>query len=362
LRREIKERKQAEGALRISERKYSTLVENSLTGIFLVQDGKFVFTNQKFAEILGYEREELLGMDSLKLAHPEERESIRDIREKRIRGEEAPAEYETRVLKKDGETIWIRRRATSSEYNGKPAVLGTIVDITERKHVEEELRTSEKELRSLSSKLLNAQEEERKRIAWELHDTTAQNLVSIQLALGQKLDQMGEAKAPAGISLENILAMVQDSISEVRRIMAALRPSILDDLGIRSTIDWHCREFQKIHPQIELKKLILVQEKEIPQALKIVIFRILQEALHNVAKHSHASFVDITLQKAGETLELTIADNGGGFDKDAVRMTEERSWGMGLSSMKERTELSGGTFEIESASGNGTKVQASWPV
>jgi signal transduction histidine kinase len=226
--------------------------------------------------------------------------------------------------------------------------------------VEEELKTSERELRFLSSQLLNAQEEERKKIAWELHDTIAQNLVSIQLALGQKLDQIGEAKAPAGISLESILDMVQDSISEVRRIMAALRPSILDDLGIRTTIDWHCREFQKIYRQIQVHKQILVQEEDIPEALKIVIFRILQEALQNVAKHSHASVVDITLQKAGTTLELTIADNGRGFDEHAIRTTAERSWGMGLSSMRERAELSGGTFVVESALGSGTRVRASW--
>jgi len=362
LRREMEEREQAEEALRISERKYSTLVENSLTGIFLLRDGKFVFANQKLAEILGYARDELLGMDSLELAHPEDRDLVRDIRGKRIRGEDAPSEYETRVLKKTGETIWIRRRATLTEYNGRPAILGTIVDITERKRVEEELRKSERELRGLSSQLLNAQEEERKRIAWELHDTIAQNLVSIQLALGQKLDQMGEAEAPPGISLEDILHMVQDSVSEVRRIMAALRPSILDDLGIRSTIDWHCREFQKMHPHIHLEKQIPAREEEIPDELKIVIFRILQEALTNVAKHSKATVATISLTKSPGSLELMVADTGSGFDQEAIPRDEKRSWGMGLSSMRERTELSGGTFAIASVPGEGTTVRASWPV
>jgi PAS domain S-box-containing protein len=141
----------AEDALRESEKKYSTLVENSLTGIYIDQDGKIVFANSRFAEIYRYPRQELLGMESWKLVHPEDRALTDEIREKRLRGEAAPRDYEARGLRKDGATIWIKRRNTQIEYRGQPAILGNVVDITERKRAEDALRQSEANYRLLFS-------------------------------------------------------------------------------------------------------------------------------------------------------------------------------------------------------------------
>jgi PAS domain S-box-containing protein len=138
----IAERKRAEDALRESERKYSTLVENSLTGIYIDQGGKIVFANNRFAEIYGYAREELIGSEARQLVHPEDRALTNGIREKRLKGEEAPAEYEARGLTRDGKTIWITRRNTLIDYRGKPAILGNIANITEYKRAEEALKES----------------------------------------------------------------------------------------------------------------------------------------------------------------------------------------------------------------------------
>jgi PAS domain S-box-containing protein len=139
LQREIQDRKKAEKALRASEEEYGTLVEDSLTGIYIDQDGKIVYANRTLAEIYGYSREELAGMESWKLVHPEDRPLTDAIRRKRVKGEEAPAEYEARGLTKDGETRWIVRRNTRIEYQGRPAILGNVVDVTERKRAEEAL-------------------------------------------------------------------------------------------------------------------------------------------------------------------------------------------------------------------------------
>jgi PAS domain S-box-containing protein len=146
---DITERKQAEWALRKSEEKYSTLVENSLTGIYIDQDGKVAFANNRFAEIYGYSRDEVVGLDTRNLVHPEDRAFTNNIRSKRLRGEQAPQEYEARGLTKDGKTIWIARRNAAVRYNGKSAVLGNIVDITERKSAEEKLRDSEERYRAV---------------------------------------------------------------------------------------------------------------------------------------------------------------------------------------------------------------------
>jgi len=146
---DITERKRSEEALRKSEEKYSTLVEDSLTGIYIDQDGKVVFANNKFAEIYGYQKEELIGMESWKLVHPEARALTDSIRAKRLKGQEAPSEYEARGLTKDLKSIWIARRNTGIKYNGRPAILGNIVDITEQKRAEEALRDSQEKYRTV---------------------------------------------------------------------------------------------------------------------------------------------------------------------------------------------------------------------
>jgi PAS domain S-box-containing protein len=354
LRAEINERWQAEEALRESEKKYSRLVESSLTGIYIVQDGKVVFANQRFAEIYGYSREELQGMEGLSIDHPEDRTVTEKMRAKRLIGEDVPSEYEIRGLTKDGRTIWDTRRNTLIEYRGKPAILGNVVETTQRKKMEESLQESEKALRHLSSQLMMAQENERKSIARELHDSIGQTLTAVKFSLERKLSQMGPGKAPPGISLEDILAMLQGGIEETRRIMTNLRPSMLDDLGIIVTLNWICREFQKVYPHLRLEKEVGIREDEVPEPLKIVIFRVLQEAMNNCAKHSGGDCLSIALRKTETGIELVIEDNGPGFDPgNAPR-------GLGMGSMKERTENSGGVFSLFSTRGSGTCVRATW--
>ncbi|GAF80361.1 unnamed protein product, partial [marine sediment metagenome] len=148
LEKEALEHKRVEEVLRESEEKYSKLVENSLTGIYIDQDEKIVFANNRFADIYRYPREELIGIESWRLVHPEDRSLTDKTRARRLKGEEAPPEYEARGLTKNGETIWIKRRNTSIEYKGRPAILGNAVNITEQKQAEEQLRKINEELKN----------------------------------------------------------------------------------------------------------------------------------------------------------------------------------------------------------------------
>jgi signal transduction histidine kinase len=157
--------------------------------------------------------------------------------------------------------------------------------------------------------------------------------------------------------LEVFASILGNTLKEVRRMQQDLRPSMLDDLGLLTTIGWLCRKFAEGHPDIRIDRNISIDEKEVPASLKLVIFRILQEALNNVAKHSKASLVRMSLTKAGKEIDLTILDNGEGFD---VKGTPRH--GLGLVSMRERAELSGGSFSIESSRGKGTTIRASWPI
>ncbi len=232
-----------------------------------------------------------------------------------------------------------------------------------RFNLEEELKDSENRLRYLSSQLLTVQENERKRISREIHDGLGQSLSAIKFKTESITHQMRENRhRKMAESLETILPIIQESIEESRRIQMDLRPSILDDLGIIATLNWFSREFQKTYSDIHIDKEIDIQENEVPDALKTAIYRISQEALNNITKHSRAYLVLLSLRKKNNTIELTIQDNGRGFDPEGAFSIESSKRGLGLSSMRERAELSGGSFMIESTIGKGTMIRAIWPI
>ena len=140
-----------------------------------------------------------------------------------------------------------------------------------------------------------------------------------------------------------------------------LRPSILDDLGLLAGLSWFCRRFQTTYSNIQIERQIEVEEGDVSPPLKIVVFRVTQEAMNNIAKHSKADLVRLRLLKIDGTLELILQDNGQGFNLEKVLSSESAGRGLGLRTMRERTEFSGGSFAIQSTEGKGTIVRASWP-
>ncbi len=235
-----------------------------------------------------------------------------------------------------------------------------LIEIDHRKRIGEELRTSEAHLRSISAELLNAYEKERKLVAQEIHDSIGASLAAAKFKLETALKEMKEDHSQARTALESITPIIQGTIDESRRIQVSLRPSVLDDLGILATINWFCRQFESTYSNIRIQKEIDIQEHEVPEPLKIVIYRLLQEGLNNIAKHSKALAVSLSLKKSNQNLELMIQDNGQGFDLEEVYSRKETTKGLGLNSMKERIELSGGFFSIESKMGAGTVIRATW--
>jgi signal transduction histidine kinase len=225
------------------------------------------------------------------------------------------------------------------------------------------LQRSEHALRELSGKLLGAQEQERKRIAAELHDGLGQSLSAIKFNLESGLKELKPCASECGIDMfKASIGKVRDAVEEVRRISMDLRPSILDDLGILATIEWLCREFQQVYPHIGIDKRVTVGEDDVPDTLKIVIYRIMQEALNNVAKHAGADRVVLELAAEAGRIRLSVRDNGRGFDVDqhigGNGNGEIR--GIGLQSMSERAEWSGGALSIASQRSKGTTIEAAW--
>lgn len=231
------------------------------------------------------------------------------------------------------------------------------VSTIKHKRAEEAIRESEKQLRSLSLQLLNAQEKERKRIAQELHDGIGQIMAAIKFGMENILSPGSQRKDPSVTKTrDTTIQLIRKAIEEVRRISTDLRPAILDDLGILATLGWFIREFESIYSDIRIERRLTIREEEIPDPLKIVIYRLFQEAMNNVAKHSQARHVSVSLAKKGNLMELAIADKGIGFDLEIPRA------GIGLVSMRERVELSGGKFTLQSTKGKGTVIWATWPV
>jgi PAS domain S-box-containing protein len=392
------------GERRAAEQKYRSIFENALEGIYQSSpEGRYLEANPAFARMFGYDSPEELKHAVQDIGHQLYLEP--KIREEsmRVLQEQGSAVFEVQFRRKDGSTGWVSNNVRAiRDREGKIIRFeGVAEDITERKRAEEELRRardeledrveertaelrivndqllreiaehkhtqealmeSEKQLRFLSFRLLEAQEEERKRIAIELHDSIGQSLAAVKFSVENFLQggSIGNSEVLAK-QLEILVPMIQGAIEEARRIYTGLRPSMLDDLGIHATVNWFCREFQKTFPCIRLHEQMEVEEAEIPEAIKIVIFRVLQEALNNVAKYSEAEWVKVKLSKTASNIELSIKDNGRGFDFQEAVSKNAHEKGFGLTGMKERTELSGGAFSVKSKIGRGTSIRASWP-
>lgn len=235
-------------------------------------------------------------------------------------------------------------------------------DMTAWIQSEAALRSSQEELRQLSGQLIKVQEDERQRIAADLHDVIGQSLSLIKLAIDNAgLLVAKGAHEPAGEALKELSLRVKDALVEVRRISMDLSPLMIDDLGILPTLSWFFREFEAACQGVQVIRTIQVSEGEIPPPLKITLFRLLQEATTNIVKHAQASEVRVGLVRQDGFLELTVVDNGLGFETKSIFKGDRAGKGVGLRSMKERVRLSGGIYALESGVGQGTRIRVAWP-
>ena len=227
--------------------------------------------------------------------------------------------------------------------------------------VEEESCVPQTELRWMAGMLLSIQENERKRIAADLHDGLGQSLTMIKLALAETEQLLASgAVREASESLKRLRLKAHDALEDVRHVAMDLRPPMLDDLGILPTLSWFFREFESVCQGVRVEKDFNLHENHIPGQLKITIFRIIQEATSNIVKYANADLIRVILRKSDDALHFSIEDNGDGFDPDEVAIRNGSDRGLGLMSMKERASLSGGDYMMDSVSGKGTRIYISW--
>lgn len=240
-------------------------------------------------------------------------------------------------------------------------IVEEFMDTTRLRDLEEELVDAQNRLELVSAQLLFAQEEERKRIAYDLHDSLGQSLTAISLSV-----EHSRLKLPKRYlkSLEEIGSAIKDGARELHRIIEGLRPPILDHLGIAATTFWFCRKFEEDSPNIFAVPQVDFEDIQLPSAIEISIFRVLQEAMSNAAKHANCDTIDVHLSNSNNRITLIVKDNGDGFntalkgpDKEIAEVPE-----FGMAIMRERAELLNGSFSVTSTLGSGTIITASWPL
>jgi PAS domain S-box-containing protein len=232
-------------------------------------------------------------------------------------------------------------------------VVGVYFDITERKRVEEELR-------AIPSRLIEVQENERKRLAGDLHDSIGQTLAALKFRIEHVISTLEKRESKQALQLlHEFVPILQRSIDETRAIYMGLKPTVLSDFGLLATLEWYRLELLKLYPNQHIELETAIEEQGIPYDLKTTIFRIAQEALNNTFKHGRSEWVDVRLASNDGAIELEISDDGIGMDLDFI-IESSTAKSLGLKGMKERAELTGGEFTIKSAPNEGTTIKATW--
>jgi two-component system sensor histidine kinase UhpB len=360
---DVTERHRAEAALRVNEERLRLALAASSQGLYdlNVQTGATV-VSPEYARMLGYEPHELEETNARWLArlHPDDRAPVGQAYADYIAGLRPDYRVEFRQRTKDGRWVWVLSlgKLVAWDAEGRPLrMLGTHTDITARKLAEGELRESRERIRRLAFVQEEAREAERKRVAGELHDELGGALTGIKMDLRWLTDRIRPDTDDVRARAAQALTLVDTTVDAVRRISAELRPGVLDDLGLAAAIQWQAKDLQRRSGlAVRLTGLEAVPPLEAGPAL--AVFRILQEALTNVARHARATQIEVSVATADGRLRLEIRDDGCGPRTSASR---ERP-GLGILGMQERAAAWGGTVVIGGASPGGTVVTLDMPV
>jgi len=285
---------------------------------------------------------------------PKDLERMQEYRRRRfIAPQDAPDKYEFTLHDKNGK-LKQALMSVSMIPSTKQIIISTI-DITESKQAQESLNKSEEKLRLLSNRLMNAQEKERTRIAYELHDELGQSLVGLKFQLTGLQKKLKGRKSGASQEITQALETINGMSDNIRRISQELRPSILQHLGLTAALDWLLEDFTKKSQMTLVKKVDKIKQKFSKQQ-EIMIFRILQEALTNIGKHSEATQVTVAITEDKKAAIFSIRDNGKGFSQNEVEERSPLKIGNGLIVMKERAIMAKGDLRIDSLPGKGTTI------
>jgi len=339
----------------LNEEDYRSLFHFASDAIWIHDlEGHIVAVNEAFEQLLGQPGAELIGRNVREFLSGDGLSVAAIVKKKLLKGERAVGRYEQLVLRDDGRQVILEITTCLIRRRGKPLAFENIArDVTEKREIE-------KNLKFCLHKVLQAQEDERKRISRDLHDEAIQSLLLIVHELDAFGSQLGEhppARSRAELrSLRKLVVEVEESL---RRVLQDLRPAILDDLGLPASLEWIADRITregKMVVQVVLDK----KPHELSSEIELTLFRIAQEALSNIRKHSQASKVLVKLNFLDDSIRLTVADNGVGFTVPALGDVNGNR-GLGLLSMQERAQILQGNVKIRSIPRSGTTVIAEIP-
>lgn len=355
--RDISEEKMVERRIRESEELYRKIVETAQEGILIInQHNKIVFVNTSFAEMLHCRREDLSGKDFFEFLNEESKILLSTTL---TLGQGAVIQnYDITIVTKDGREIWVMLNTSplfkDDQYSG---ILAMVMDITERKLREKELNDSHQQLRDLASRLQIVREEERASMAREIHDELGQQLTVLKMDIYWLYKNLPKEYPELTMKVEEILTMVNETLPKIEKKAIELHPSLLHDLGLLAAIEWQNKQFRSRN-EAQVFFTSVGSDNYLGDDVALALYRIYQEAMTNVAKHAAASVVNATFIQSEGRVQLTISDNGQGFD--ITQMDKKKS--LGLLSMKERCIVVGGRCEISSYPEKGTVVSVTIPL
>lgn len=388
--RDITEEKRIQDALRESEKKFRVLAEKSLVGIAMLQDGRYTYVNPALASILGYTPDELEGQSPELVIHPDDWPAVQERLQKRFEDALQEAHYQARMVTKEGEIHYVEVRGSRIQYQGEPTILGTVMDITEQKQTQEELRRLNKTLeerveerteelrrlnetleervekrteqvRELSFRLTMAEQQERRRISHILHDDLQQRLYGIQMKM-TRLRHAAQSKETGQLleTADMVETWIGDAIETTRQLSVDLSPPVLEADGLADVLGWlqtQMKEMYGLDVELEAEHPFYLPDED----QRVLLFQVVRELLFNVVKHAGVDHAAVELADESGQVVIRVSDAGRGFDPDALQPDEGEA-SFGLTAARERLELFGGYLNIESAPGEGTRAVVRAPL
>lgn len=342
---DISQRKRSEQLLERSEAMHRMLFERTPQPMWVhdSDNSQFLMVNEAAVSLYGYSKDEFLSLTVQALT-----------------AADAPPASELIPLdphlishqKKDGTLVWVDQRSHAIEISGKPANLVLVTDVTERLDLENAVAAERDRYQALAGRMREVQEQERLHLSREIHDALGQELTGLKFRLQQMTGTAG-ALAP---ELGSATASIDKLIAKLRDIAAHLRPPVLDHLALPDAIEWLSEDFGE-RTGIICTARVQHTLPTVPDDVKLAVFRVCQEALTNVQRHSKASEVSVSLSRQNGNMMITIEDNGSGFVQDL-----NASGSLGLLGMRERAESMGGSLVVESSPGEGTRIYLTTPL
>ena len=343
--------------LSIDDVPFRGIVEQSLAGVYVVLDERFMYANDRFAAMFGYARSEFIGRRMVDCVTPESAHEVMENYRRRISGEVPSIHYFTKGVRKDGRLVHLELHASRVDCRGRPALAGVALDVTERVQRQEELRRSREQLRELTRHINTAREVERARLAREVHDVLGGMLSSAKFDLARIVRR---TRTPELEELNRIASdlvdLMQETIDTARSISDEMRPISLDLLGLHTALKQVVEHFGERH-RIAVEVSGIGDATRVPATTAMQVYRIVQEGLTNVARHARANRVELALNETAQTLTLRLADNGCGIDA-----VPRRSGSIGLFSMAERAREIGATLDVRPAPAGGTELLLRLPL